>query len=231
MAFGNLSSCTLFMDTSEIALQGKTLRVDTPIQATTGSAWFPKASSKGSDSGSLSFCPPLDSCMRLSPAGAPLFWAVITVPSNVCMHHLVYVDCFSNGRRKRWSRKGKPFWKSKPFMTKSAIWSSMKNKGLFYGSGCFAIRAKQTNKKLSSLFSDVPSVINHRWLSKGNKTHAVIRRLFQWCLISLNFLLWGFLCWVPKYWLQSLLPEKFNKERIWNYENTGEKRKKRNYPT
>lgn len=32
--------------------------------------------------------------------------------------------------------------------------------------------------------------------------------------------------WVPRYWFQSLLPEKCNRERVWDCENTGEKKEK-----
>lgn len=63
----------------------------------------------------------------------------------------------------------------------------------FLVAGCFAMREKQTNKKMSSLFSDVLSVINHRWLSEGNKTCAVMHLLFHGGLFSLNVVIYLFI--------------------------------------
>lgn len=82
------------------------------------------------------------------------------------------------------------------------------------------MREKQTNKKMSSLFSDVLAVINHRWLSEGNKTCAVMHLLFHGGLFSLNVVIYLFISvhvcvresWVPRYRFQSLLPEKCNRE-------------------
>lgn len=55
------------------------------------------------------------------------------------------------------------------------------------------MREKQTNKKMSSLFSDVLAVINHRWLSEGNKTCAVMHLLFHGGLFSLNVVIYLFI--------------------------------------
>lgn len=195
----------------------------------TGRARLPKATSTGSSSGNLSLGHLLTSFMRPSLAEASLFWAVITVPSNLCACHLVYTDCFSSGRRKHWSRKGEPFWKSKPFMTKSAIWSSMKNKGLFSGCWLLCHKGKTNKQKMSSLFSDVLSVINHRWLSKGNKTHAVMHCLFQWGLFSLSFLVlcFFFFCVEPQSigYNHCCLRSATTRENmgLWEYEGKKEK--------
>lgn len=55
------------------------------------------------------------------------------------------------------------------------------------------MREKQTNKKMSSLFSDVLAVINHRWLSEGNKTCAAMHLLFHGGLFSLNVVIYLFI--------------------------------------
>lgn len=71
-------------------------------------------------------------------------------------------------------------------MTKPTIWSSMKNNSLFSGYWLLCHEGKTNKQKMSSLFSDMLSVINHRRLSEGNKTCVVMRLLFQWDLFCLN---------------------------------------------
>lgn len=103
----------------------------------------------------------------------------------------------------------------------------------FLVAGCFAMREKQTNKKMSSLFSDVLAVINHRWLSEGNKTCAVMHLLFHGGLFSLNVVIYLFISvhvcvWElgPKVPLPVLVAWEVQR-RVWDCENTGEKKRKK----